>query len=133
MYGVGVGVWIVMQIDLHLGRSESQSQCESHTLCDVHRHSSHELSARQRAEERLGLSVNLKDAYTPHIQEDSSLCLRHADEHGIAGGPAYDRPHPVHVDCQRTNLPGVPAACTYSLDWRHFDRKDHMNHSPCSC
>src|SRR6266446_8757219 len=91
--------------------------------------SSCERSARQRAEEGLGLHADLKDAHAPHIQPVASLRLCYANEHGIADRAAYDRPHAMHIDGERTNGIGCAAARTGCLDQRHFKGENLLQHA----
>src|SRR5712691_2631144 len=94
------------------------------TLCYMHSPSSCERSSRQRAEEGLGPRADLQDAHAPHVQEGSSPGLRDADERGIAGRAADDRPHAMDVSCERTNDISGAAARTGGLDERHVKGKD---------
>src|SRR5207248_8651763 len=62
----------------------------------------------------------------------ASFRLRHTDEGGIAGGTAHNRPHPMHVDSQRTNGIGCAAASAGSLDKRHVKGEDLLQGPCCS-
>src|SRR6266567_403831 len=88
----------------------------THTVC--------ERSSRQRATEGLSPRVDLQEAHAPHVQPIASPGLRDADERGIAGGTAYDRPHAMYVGCQRTNDIRGTAACTGGLNKCHIKGKD---------
>src|SRR5436305_11327396 len=81
-------------------------------------------------EERLGLYAYLKDAHAPHIEPVASLGLRNADERGIAGRAADDRPHPMNVDGGRTNGIGCATARTGGLDERHVKGEDLLQDTP---
>src|SRR5258708_16518812 len=45
---------------------------------------------------------NLKDAHGSHIQQVASPGMHDADEHIVAPGTAYDRPHAMHVSGERS-------------------------------
>src|SRR6266516_5913304 len=81
---------------------------------------------------RLGSHADLHDTHAPHIQPVASLRMRNADEGGIAGRTADDRPHPMHVDSQRTNDTGCAAARTGCLDERHVKGEDLLQDAPGS-
>jgi len=81
-------------------------------------------------EEGLCLHADLKDTHALHIKPVTSLRMRNADEHGIARGAAYHRPHPVHVDSQRTYGIGCAAARTGCLGERHFKGEDLLQDAP---
>ena len=76
---------------------------------------------------------NLKDAHASHIQQVASPGMHDADEHIIAPGTAYDRPHPVHVGGGRTNDIGGAAARAGDLGERHFKGEDLPVIEPFDC
>src|SRR5438034_9919463 len=61
-----------------------------------------------------------------------SLCLRDADERGIARGTADDRPHAVHIDSERTNDIGCTTVSTGCLHECHVKGKDLLQDAPSS-
>src|SRR5206468_9191411 len=83
-----------------------------------------EPNAWQRAEKGLCPRADLQDAHAPHVKPVASLRMHNTDEHRVAGGAAYDCPHPVHVDGSRPNGIGGAAARTGGLDERHFKGED---------
>src|SRR5437773_11048229 len=55
--------------------------------------------------------------------------MHEADEHIVAPGTAYDRPHPVHVDGGRSNHSGGAAARAGRLHERHVKGEDRLQHT----
>src|SRR5207249_4875473 len=75
---------------------------------------------------------NLQDAHAPHVKPVASFRLCYADERGIAGGAADDRPHPMHVDGGRTYSIGCATARTGGLHESHFKGEDLLQDAPGS-
>src|SRR6185312_14012096 len=82
--------------------------------------------------EALCSRTDLKDTHASHIQPVVSMYLCHANEHGIAGGATDDRPHPVHVDSERTYGIGCATAHAGCLGERHIKGKDRLQNAPGS-
>lgn len=99
------------QIELQIG-VRARSQGEDPTLCHMHRSSSCERSERPSSDEEgrgLGPGADLQNTHASHIQPATFLRMHHADERGIAGGTADDRPHAMRVGSQAPQ----------SHRWRH--------------
>src|SRR6202011_1194550 len=90
----------------------------------MHSHSSCERSSRQRATEGLCPRADLQDAHAPHIEPVASPGLRYANERGMGGRAAYNRPTPSFVGCERTNEISASAARTGGLNKCHIKGKD---------
>src|SRR5260221_14617973 len=82
--------------------------------------------------ERYALTFfNLKDAHGSHIQQVASPGMHDADEHIVAPGTAYDRPHAMHVSGEHRNGAGRFARRTGHLGHGHIKGKNLAQHAAC--